>query len=83
MNSIEEMKQTRMRAIYPKAVARWESKNGRYFVEIRKDVSGYSFLARGAGGTLGSVSEEAAIAKLESELEYYALDGATRMERVI
>lgn len=77
------MDKRRIKALYPQAIARWESKNGRYFVELRRDSVGYSYLARDAGGSLSASTEDAAIAKLESELQYYAPDGARGMERVV
>lgn len=67
-------------------VARWESKTGKHWVELFVD-EGYAFYrANGAGGNLGRITEEGAIALLQQKVDsgYFLPDNAkTPMKRVI
>ena len=66
-------------------IARWESKTGKHFVELYRDMRGYSYHAPGAGGSLGVLpSDEIAIEKIKKivDVGYFLPDAAkTPMHR--
>lgn len=68
-----------------KVIARWESKSGKYWVELTSSESGVSYGAPGAGGSLGRVGDSEAIAEIQRrvDLGYFQPDAnKTPMKKV-
>jgi hypothetical protein len=70
-----------MRLMHNKVVARWESLNGRHWIEVEANKNGYSYNTDGVSfGYIGYVHEDLAISRVASKLsEIYP----EAMERVI
>jgi hypothetical protein len=70
-----------------RTLARWESRGGSYYVELRTDPWGYSYKAAGkavrASGNFLAPTDEAAIAHMESRKDDYQPDAnKTPMRRI-
>lgn len=53
-----------------KVIARWESKSGKHWVEIRRSESGFLYYdAPGAHGSFGNITEDEAIQQIEARVE--------------
>lgn len=66
-------------------VARWESRNGKYWVVLLKDDLGYTYQTVGGAGTVVAQSDEAALLRMEAKvrLGYFLPDSyKTAMRRV-
>lgn len=65
-------------------IAAWESKGGKYRVELYRDAWGYRYKANGAGGNLGALANDAAaLAAIEQWLPDFQADAnKTPMRRV-
>lgn len=57
----------------PTFVARWESEGGKYFAELYADQSGYSYIGKNNGGSLGKITEAEAIAWMEERVQPFPL----------
>lgn len=61
------------------AIARWESRGGAHYVELRKSAYGYSYRGRSCGGSLGAIgSDEEALAVMQARVDsgYFLPDSA-------
>jgi len=66
-----------------RVIARWQSRSGKHWVELKKDEYGYHYDAPGASGVLGNITEEEAIRQMEQRVPYMQPDKAkTPMRRV-
>lgn len=60
-------------------IARWESRGGAHYVELRKSAGSYGYTGRNCGGQLGAVeSDEAAVAIIQARVDsgYFLPDSA-------
>lgn len=60
-------------------LARWESRGGAHYVELRKSAGGYGYTGNGCGGSLGAVeSDQAAVAIMQARVDsgYFLPDDA-------
>jgi len=68
-------------------LARWESRGGAHYVELRKSAGGYGYTGCGCGGSLGAVeSDQAAVAVIQARVDsgYFLPDNAKLpMKRVV
>ena len=53
-----------------KAIARWSSPGGKYWVEIYPCREGYRYEAHMAGGYMGRITQEEAIQKIEARVAH-------------
>ena len=66
-------------------IARWESRGGRYWIELYRDAIGYTYSGRECGGSLAALADDAAaIAEIEARILPYAQADAnvTPMQRI-
>lgn len=57
-------------------IARWQTRGGKYWYELYQDESGFTYRGDNAGGNLGDVSREEAIATIEKKVrDHKAIDG--------
>ncbi len=68
-------------------LARWKSRGGAHYAELRKSAGGYSYTGNGCGGGLGAVkSGDAAVAIMQARVDsgYFLPDSAkVPMKRVL
>lgn len=50
-------------------VARWESRGGKYWLELLRDAGGWSYKGNGCGGFLGPVTEMQALQRIQREID--------------
>lgn len=64
-------------------VARWESRSGKHWVELRRVDGGYEYTAPGCGGYLGDIPEPAAVSEVERRVAdgYFQPDRNTTLMR--
>jgi hypothetical protein len=63
-------------------VGRWESKGGKYWIELNKDGMGYSYDTNSGGGNMGNVSESSAIKDVEQMVKDSVQYDGINMRRV-
>lgn len=68
-------------------IARWESKGGKYWVEVEEfDSGGWGYSGKGCGGVMGATSREDAIEKMRVRVcagEFLPDAAKTPMSRTI
>ena len=58
-----------------KLIARWNTRQNKYWFELYQDELGFSYEGNECGGNLGNISLEEAIQKIEKKVDYMKSDG--------
>jgi hypothetical protein len=63
-------------------IARWNTRQNKYWFELYQDELGFSYKGNECGGNLGNISLKEAIQKMEKKIDYMRADGF-KMQRSI
>jgi hypothetical protein len=63
-------------------IGRWESKGGKYWIELNKDDMGYSYNTNNGGGNIGNVPESSAIKDIDEMIKDSIQYDGINMRRV-
>jgi len=56
-------------------IARWETRGGKYWLELYKDESGYTYKQEHGGGNIGTLDSKIAMDTMERHISYSKMDG--------